>query len=131
MLNPFHYTIDLQDCKSEQLGDINVIKQYIIDICIFLYQNRKGQPNILKFPDAGGITATQILQDSLLSIHTYPEHSMVYIDLFSCKAYNPSQFLDYTKIFFKSNKATMARVHRMGLQMPPTVASEAIAIRHS
>ena len=39
-----------------------------------------------RFPDPGGVTGMQMLAESHLAVHTFPEHGTLCLNLFCCKA---------------------------------------------
>lgn len=43
-----------------------------------------GEPHWHHFPDPGGITGLLLLAESHLTVHTFPEHGSLCINLFCC-----------------------------------------------
>ena len=51
-----------------------------------------------------GKTGVMLLEESHLSIHTYPEYGYIAIDIFTCGSNtNPYEAIDYLKELFKPN----------------------------
>jgi S-adenosylmethionine decarboxylase len=69
------------------------------------------------FPN-GAITLVLILAESHLSIHTWPEESLIAIDLFSCGAIDGERVLADLTAALRLDKITINQVER-GLTGPP------------
>ncbi len=67
------------------------------------------------FPN-GAITLVLILAESHLSVHTWPEESMVAIDLFSCGAIDGAQVIDHLVRGLRLESVTIRQVPRGPLQ---------------
>jgi S-adenosylmethionine decarboxylase len=63
------------------------------------------------FPN-GAITLVLILAESHLSVHTWPEESMVAIDLFSCGAIDGGLVIDHLVSGLRLESVTVRRVPR-------------------
>jgi S-adenosylmethionine decarboxylase len=54
-----------------------------------------------------GYTFAYVLSESHLTIHTYPEHSSCYIDIFCCNPdFNPMKAINVLKRLFNTDNAT-------------------------
>ena len=115
MINPFHLTIDLKECNTHSLKSKEHIRGYIEGVCRNLKLVRIDEPVIYQFPGEGGITASQILGESLLSLHSYPEHNCIYIDIFSCSKFNITLAVNYSQMYFGAKDAKINKVARMRL----------------
>ena len=117
MIDPTHYTLDMFGCDDVSLSTEVSIRHYIEKVCSSLNLTRHGDPVIehLINPDdvhCSGFTATQVLAESLLSLHTYGEHQAIYIDLFSCRPFDSNRFLGLTKAHFLPTRIYLNRVYR-------------------
>jgi S-adenosylmethionine decarboxylase len=63
------------------------------------------------FPN-GAVTLVLILAESHLSIHTWPEESLIAIDLFSCGAIDGQRVLDELTRALRLDKVNVARLDR-------------------
>ena len=121
MISPQHLTIDLKECTHlDYLTKPKSVKWYIERVCMNLELTRIGEPVIEQFhhpedKDKCGITATQVLGESLLSIHTYPEHKCAYIDIFSCSKFNTKIAIEFTRRVFGAKDFQVSLVKRMNL----------------
>jgi S-adenosylmethionine/arginine decarboxylase-like enzyme len=101
---PTHITLDLFDIQNfSVLTDKLLLTGYINLICTALELSRVGSPNFTAFPLENGIptyTVSQALQESLMSLHCYPESKGIYIDLFSCKSFDRDIFYKLSCDYF-------------------------------
>jgi S-adenosylmethionine decarboxylase len=63
------------------------------------------------FPN-GAITLVLILAESHLSIHTWPEESLVAIDLFSCGGIDGEAVIDHLVASLRLGSVAVSRLHR-------------------
>jgi S-adenosylmethionine decarboxylase len=74
-----HYIASFKDCKHIEN-----------DTLVLLFKNaiQKSGATILNYNEHkfhnGGITFVFLLSESHCSVHTYPEHNSLFIDLFTC-----------------------------------------------
>ena len=54
-----------------------------------------------RFQDTDGVTGVAILAESHISIHTWPEHNYIALDIFMCGSSDPQAALDWLTDFFK------------------------------
>lgn len=77
-----HYTASYKQCESGPLNDACFLHVAFINAVlncgatILAHHMEKFEPN--------GMTAFCVLSESHASIHTYPEHDSVFVDLFTC-----------------------------------------------
>ncbi len=63
------------------------------------------------FPN-GAITLVLILAESHLSVHTWPEESLVAVDLFSCGAIDGAAVIEYLVRELRLGSVTVHELHR-------------------
>lgn len=66
-----------------------------------------GQPQWHVFPGPGGITGLYLLSESHLSVHTFPEHGYLALNLYSC---GPRPDPDWTSLVGQPTGAQKIRV---------------------
>ncbi|MCJ7657067.1 MAG: S-adenosylmethionine decarboxylase, partial [Candidatus Atribacteria bacterium] len=59
-----------------------------------------------------GFSMVQLIETSLISGHFANKSNNAYIDIFSCKYYEPSVALEFTKKFFEAKEVKMHYVLR-------------------
>lgn len=76
-----HYIASFKNCQQ----NLNVSREQLADIRIAL---ESANTTILSHNEHifenGGYTCVFLLSESHCSIHTYPEHKNIFIDLFTC-----------------------------------------------
>jgi S-adenosylmethionine decarboxylase len=74
-----HYIASFKDCKIVENASL---------VSLFEDAIRKSGATILNYSEHafpnGGITFVFLLSESHCSVHTYPEHNSLFIDLFTC-----------------------------------------------
>ena len=65
-----------------------------------------------RFPDSDGVTGVAILAESHISIHTWPEHDYIALDIFMCGNSDPQTALDWLTEFFEPKKVETQLVKR-------------------
>lgn len=72
--------------------------------------------------DLVGITSIATLTTSHISLHTWPEHNYISIDLYSCKYFNLEKIIELTKKYFNTKTMDIVEVER-GINMPQKINS--------
>lgn len=98
-----HFLVELQGCLEESLKTIEEPKD-LENVLQTIAKNSGATPLEFSYHsfEPRGITATLILSESHISIHSYPEHKTVFIDVFTCgNVCKPENSLEFIKYFFK------------------------------
>lgn len=91
-----HVTLDIRGVKPELLDDadflLDVLRTAAAEAGVTVLQesHHKFEPQ--------GVTAFLLLSESHLSIHTYPEHGVAFIDAFTCGQADPLPAVDYIRL---------------------------------
>jgi S-adenosylmethionine/arginine decarboxylase-like enzyme len=96
--------VNLYGCDRTLISDENVMRNYIIDLCDFIKMKRYGEPMIEKFGegDLFGFSFVQLIYTSSLVGHCVEKTGDVYLDVFSCKEFQPSAVAEFSKNYFKA-----------------------------
>ena len=78
-----HILFDLIDCPYELLNEEEFIKDSLVNASI-VAKSKYIKVETHKF-DPQGVTGYALLEESHMSIHTWPEDDVARCDLFSCK----------------------------------------------
>lgn len=77
-----HLLIELHDCNSQILNNLESIKNILIEAA------KRAQATIVNVTfhefNPFGISGVVVIAESHLSIHTWPEYSYAAVDIFSC-----------------------------------------------
>jgi S-adenosylmethionine/arginine decarboxylase-like enzyme len=99
-----HSGIDLHGCNPETIRSPEKIKQFVVELCDLIEMKRFGECLVVDFgedPRVAGYSMTQLIETSLISAHLgHKADPYVYLDIFSCKYYNPEIAAEFAKKFF-------------------------------
>ena len=78
----------------------NFTKQLVKDIDMIAY----GEPQIIHFGsgDKAGYTLIQLIETSNICAHLVEENNTMYLDVFSCKKYDPDVVVGLVEKYFKA-----------------------------
>ena len=105
-----HSAIDLHHCDAATIRDAEKIKQFVYELCDKIGMKRFGECTVVNFGEdekVAGFSMIQLIETSLISGHFANLTNNVYLDVFSCKYYNPSVVEDFAKGFFEAKDSTV------------------------
>ena len=79
------WVIDARGCDPSRLADAGLLKSLFDEIVADLALNVVGDDRWHVFPGTGGVTGLRLLSESHLTVHTFPEHASLCINLFCCR----------------------------------------------
>ena len=79
----YHYVWDVYDCNANKISFKEQVSLLLHEIVLAIGINKVGES--YKQFEPIGATGIILLEESHLSIHTWPEHGFIAVDLFSCK----------------------------------------------
>ena len=86
-------SLDIYHCSPIAIRSAEHIEKVVIDLCKLIGMKRFGPCNIVHFGEEeriAGFSMTQLIETSLISGHFANATNAVYIDVFSCCAYDPN-----------------------------------------
>ncbi len=107
--------IDASKCDPELIRDAEAIKQYVKELCELIEMNRFGDTIVVHFGEdeaVAGYSMAQLIETSLISGHFANATNNIYINIFSCKPYDPYVAAEFTKEFFKGEEYSLNVVLR-------------------
>jgi S-adenosylmethionine/arginine decarboxylase-like enzyme len=83
--------IDLHDCDRERLADPDTIRAFVPEVIAAIGMVAHGPTLLERFGDGEleGWSAMQFIETSSLTIHADEFAGRCYVDVFSCKAFDP------------------------------------------
>lgn len=96
-------SIDLHGCDAATIRDAEKVKRHVYQLCERIGMKRFGECVVVNFgedPRVSGFSMTQLIETSLISGHYANQSSAVYLDVFSCKYYNPYEVAEFSKQYF-------------------------------
>lgn len=102
--------VDLQDCQPERIRNRDQIEAYVIALCELIGMKRYGDCQIVHFGEGrvAGYSMTQLIETSLISGHFANDTNRAYLDIFSCKAYDPAVVAEFSKQFFGARRSSVS-----------------------
>ena len=110
----YHLILDASGCDHESITSAENItafaKQLVIDIDMVPY----GEPQVIKFGSGNkeGYTLVQLIETSNICAHFVDDNDTYYLDVFSCKPYDPQIVIDLCEKYFKHQKYRTAFIER-------------------
>ena len=108
--------IDMKGCDLSDLTE-EKLKRFIIELCDQVKMVRHGDPyfwtDTSDIPELHGISAFQFIETSNIVCHALPMLKAVYLNLFTCKAFDTEDALVFCKNFWGSNYDTHSVVTRV------------------
>ncbi len=107
-------SVDLQDCHPETIQDRKHIEAYVIALCELIGMKRYGECQIVHFGEGrvAGYSMIQLIETSLISGHFANDTNRAYLDIFSCKGYDPKIVEAFSKKFFGAQTSTSSITFR-------------------
>ncbi|MEI6280868.1 MAG: S-adenosylmethionine decarboxylase [bacterium] len=92
---------DLSDLSKEKMG------RFFVELCNYVDMVRHGEPmyweDYSDIPHLNGISGIQFIETSNVVCHALPLLKAVYVNLFSCKEFEPEGTLNFCKNFWNAS----------------------------
>jgi S-adenosylmethionine decarboxylase len=79
------WVVDARGCDPEALGSPEALAALFDRVVGELDLHRAGEPVWRVFPPPGGVTGLQLLMESHLACHTFPERRFAAFNLYCCR----------------------------------------------
>ena len=109
-------SIDLYECDPDTIRSSTKIKAFVVELCDLIQMKRFGETRVVHFGEderIAGYSMVQLIETSLISGHFANLTNTAYIDVFSCKTYDPDVVVDFSKSFFKAQRFCTHIVNRI------------------
>ncbi len=94
-----HLILDGYCTNTELLRDEEGLKKWLVETVKVGGMHQFGEPQVKDFPFPGqegtALSAVVFLGESSIVIHTYPEHSYVFLDVFHCWEFDLAKIKDW------------------------------------
>jgi S-adenosylmethionine decarboxylase len=119
-----HLTIDGYGGNREKLSSEEVVRSLLHSYPSEINMTKISEPFVLNYtgekPEDWGITGFVIIAESHISVHTFPDHGYVWVDIFSCKAFETDGATERIIRDFDLTHVTQ-KIHDRGLEFPHAV----------
>ena len=103
-------SVDIYECDPKIIRNADSIRKFVKELCKMIDMKRFGECQVVHFGEdksVEGFSMTQLIETSLISGHFANATNAAYLDIFSCKYYDPRYVAQFALSFFKgSNYAT-------------------------
>lgn len=109
-------SLDLYDCDPDIIRSSEDIKRYVRELCDLIKMRPFGECQVVHFGKdkrVEGYSMVQLIETSLISGHFANLTNSAYIDIFSCKPYDPEGAAEFTKHFFRAKSINIHVTKRM------------------
>ena len=109
-------SLDIYDCNPDIIRNAHEIKRYVIELCDLIEMKRFGECQVVHFGEderVAGYSMIQLIETSLISGHFANLTNAAYIDIFSCKPYDPEKVTDFSRAFFQGRAVDRHVTKRM------------------
>lgn len=108
--------IDLQGCDPDVIRDKELIENFVVELCDLIKMKRFGSCTVVHFGKQkriAGFSFTQLIETSLVSGHLANATNAAYLNIFSCKEFDPKIVEDFCGAYFKAKEATTVVNYRL------------------
>lgn len=102
--------MDLYDCDAHAIRDSDHIKAFVARLCEKMDMKRSGDCRVVHFGEdekLAGYSMTQLIETSSISGHFANGTNTAYLDVFSCKFYEPRDVAEFALSFFRGSHYKM------------------------
>ena len=106
--------VDLYGCDPEKIKSFSEIERFVIELCDLIDMKRYGKAMIERFAEGyyEGVSLLQFIETSSITAHFDEQENRAFIDIFSCKYFQPAKAADFCKEFFKAQDVKLRAVVR-------------------
>ncbi len=102
--------IDIYGCNPETIRNAEKIRQFVIELCDLIEMKRFQDTIVVNFGEderVAGFSMVQLIETSLISAHFANLSNTAYLDVFSCKPYDPEVVADFARKYFGGSRVTV------------------------
>lgn len=121
-----HLMLDCYGCNENKLKDLDFVLKFLDDLPNLINMHKISEPHAVNYPgnpksfDRGGISAVVIIAESHISIHTFPSHKYMNVDIFSCKEFDVEKATSFIINSFEAKKFEKKLLNR-GSEFPKEI----------
>ena len=110
----YHLIVDGSGANPESIRDSDNIYNFTKELVEKIDMVAFGEPHIVNFGsgDKAGYTLVQLIETSNICAHFVNEFNELYLDVFSCKPFEPAVVIDVVRKYFKTDNERVAFLQR-------------------
>ena len=96
-------SIDIYNCNPDTIRDADEIRRFVAELCDLIEMKRFQDTLVVNFGEderVAGFSMVQLIETSLISAHFANMTNATYLDVFSCKPYDPFVVEQFAMNFF-------------------------------
>ena len=113
------WIVDAYGCTPDALRDRERLDKLFNTLVSVLGLHPVKPADWHVFPEPGGLTGMQMLEESHLACHTFPEHGSICLNLFCCRPRPEFNFVFYLAREFGADSVRVRRTERPYGSLPP------------
>ena len=101
----YHMSADCYECDKDKIKNRDHVSDFSKELVESIDMVAYGEPQIVHFGEGNkeGFTLVQLIETSNICAHFVNETGNVYLDVFSCKDFDPAIVEDVVKKYFSPN----------------------------
>ena len=106
--------INLKECDKNLVRDREALEKFGKEMCKVIDMKAYGEPIINRFGkgELEGYSMVQLIETSNITVHLDEFENKVFIDIFSCKNFDPKKAKNFSKEYFKAKKTKCKTIFR-------------------
>jgi S-adenosylmethionine/arginine decarboxylase-like enzyme len=112
----YHLILDCKGCDKESVTSATQIESFVKELVLKIDMKAYGEPIIEHFaadnPEAAGYSLVQLIETSAITAHFVDANGDIYLDVFSCKRYDPELVIETLKKYFNPQNVRPIFVQR-------------------
>ena len=111
-----HVLIDGHHGDYARLQDMQLVYDVLDELPAAIGMTKIMPPYVFRYTGAKaedwGVSGFVLIAESHISIHTFPEHGLIHIDIFSCKGFSADMAIGYVREKFGLRDASHRTLDR-------------------
>ena len=110
----YHLILDSGGCDHTAITSYETIYEFAKELVVEIDMIPYGEPQIVNFGSGNkaGYTLVQLIETSNICAHFVNEHDHVYLDVFSCKDFDPEIVIKLVQKYFRAQTYNTAFLER-------------------
>ena len=103
-------SIDIYDCDPGKIRSADNIRHFVVGLCELIEMKRFGETQVVHFGEderVAGYSMVQLIETSLISAHFANLTNTTYLDVFSCKTYDPEIVRRFSQSYFDGSRSKL------------------------
>ena len=106
------WVVEAYGCRHALLRDVVALQALFAQLIADLDLHPRGQAQWTEFAGAGGVTGVQVLSESHVACHSFPEHGTLCLNLFCCRPRPDWDFSGHLRTHLGAQTVTVRRLER-------------------